>query len=66
MGKTKLRKAREDHGYTQRDIAEKAGIAILSYQRYENGKRRPDIDTAFAICDIFGTSVEEMFKNGGI
>lgn len=51
----KLKEIRKQKGFTQLQIAEKVGIGLRSYQRYESGgKRLPDILTAIRMLDELG------------
>lgn len=61
MNATKLKTKRNEHGLTQKAIAEKANITIMSYQRYEAGKRIPDAATAILIAQVLNSTVEELF-----
>lgn len=57
----KLTRARENRGLSQRQIAEKARISKISYQRYEQGERVPNVNTAIAIAKTLNSTVEELF-----
>lgn len=61
MSKTKLRAKRQKEGLTQVEVAEKANINPLSYQRYESGERIPRVDTAKLIAKALNSTVEELF-----
>lgn len=62
MKNTKLKNAREKSGLTQVQVAEKAGISEISYQRIEYGTQRPTVDTAILIAEAVNSTVEELFK----
>ena len=57
----KLKEKREKSALTQMEIAEKANISLMSYQRYETGKRVPNVETAKLIAKILNSTVEELF-----
>lgn len=59
--KTKLQIAREKTGFTQVEVAEKAEITVVCYQRYEYGIRIPKADTAKLIARALNSTVEELF-----
>lgn len=48
-----LCEARQKAGYTQKEIADRIGIAEVSYQRLEYGQR-PSLQTAIRIADLLG------------
>lgn len=56
-----LIKARENMGFTQVQVANKAGIAERMYQEYEYDKREPGVRTAIRIARILNSTVEELF-----
>ena len=62
MKNTKLKDAREKSGLTQVQVAEKAGISEISYQRIEYGTQRPTVETAILIAEALNSTVEELFK----
>lgn len=64
MKNTMLLSARKRAGLTQAQLAEKASISALSYQRYEYGEREPSVDTALRIAKALGTTVERLFSSG--
>lgn len=57
----KLKDMRLQKGYTQEELAKKAGIAVMSYYRYEYGERVPNTRTAIRIAKILNTTVEELW-----
>jgi putative transcriptional regulator len=56
----KVERARK--GYTQADLAEKAGVTRLTIHSIEVGKFNPSVMLALKIADCFGTKVEELFE----
>ena len=61
MSETKLKITRKKQGLTQEYIAKKAKITVMSYQRYEDGKRIPRADKAKLIAKALNSTVEELF-----
>ena len=57
-----LMAARNDSGLTQVQIAEKAGISVAAYQRYEYGNRKPSAEIAIRIAEALGMVEFEDFK----
>ena len=47
----------------QQDVADRVGIPLLSYQRYESGSRSPRIKTAMRIAKALNTNVYEIWKD---
>ena len=58
MLKDNIKKARLDVGLTQKEVAEKLGVAQAQYARWENRGRNPKDETVEKLADIFGTSFE--------
>lgn len=48
---------------TQKSLASQVGVAATSLASWEQGKSLPDIDTLFALCDIFGIDIETICRN---
>lgn len=56
----RLQEQRVLYGYTQREMAEKLGMAQPSYIRYENGTSEPTQQNLVKIADIFDVSVDYL------
>lgn len=54
----RLKSLRLQAGLTQRELAEKLGIAHSTLGMYELGKRVPDIDTMDSIADYFNVTID--------
>jgi len=53
--------ARKKQGLTQKQVAEKVHISVVSYQRIEYGTQRPTVDTAILIARAVKSTVEMLF-----
>lgn len=62
MRNVNLIEKRKAAGYTQIQLAEKAGLNQTSISLYENGLRLPDVVTAKKIATVLGTSIEDIFN----
>lgn len=62
---SKLKERREELRLTQKEIAEKIGIAESAYQKYEYSKREPCVSTALKIASALNTTVEELYSLEG-
>lgn len=60
MLKDNLRKARKDKHLTQKEVADKLGVAPITISRYETGDREPDLDTLYKIADIYNIKISEL------
>lgn len=56
----RLRSVRQAKGLKRGDIARKSGLAVGVYGRYERGERLPTVDTARAIADALGVSLDYL------
>ena len=52
-----IKKARQNAGYTQRELAEKANVATVTLQQYERGVRQPRLEQLHRIADALNVSV---------
>lgn len=57
-----LRELREQSGCTQREIAQKLGVAYQSYQAYELGITVPTLQNFIKLAKIFDVSYEELLS----
>lgn len=57
----KLKIIRESKNLKQTEIAQKVGISVMSYFRYETGEREPKTRIAIKIAKALDTTVEELF-----
>ncbi len=48
----KLREARMARGLTQQKISDAVGLALRSYQCYEQGTREPPLDMLIKLADV--------------
>lgn len=55
-----LRIARERRGFTQKEMAERLGVAKSTYSLYESGNREPGVPTIKKIADILCVSADEL------
>jgi putative transcriptional regulator len=59
---TKLKKIREECGYTQDEMAKKLGYNSKSaYNMKEKGARKVTVEEAYTISRILNKSIEEIF-----
>lgn len=57
----KLKAARISCGMTQQEVANKIGRKQPIIGHWETGYSQPDANTLFTLCDIFGSTVDEVF-----
>lgn len=60
----KLKKARIDAGYTQKQIAEITQIPQNTLSRYETGEREPDIENLCKLIDFYEVSADWILGTG--
>ena len=56
----RLKELRLENHFTQREIAEKLGVAQVSYLHWEQGKTEPSIDNICKLCEIFGVTSDYL------
>ena len=54
--------ARKNSGPSQQQLADMLGMNRSSISKYENGIGLPLANTLQRICEIFGVSIDSMFK----
>lgn len=55
-----LKFLRENHALTQKDLAEKVGLTLHTYQRFEYGYQEPRMSTLIALADFYDISLDEL------
>lgn len=58
----RIRELRERKGMTQADLASRVDVARQTIIAVEKGRYDPSLSLAFRIADIFGRSVEDVFR----
>lgn len=56
-----LKKCRIDAGLTQKEAAQRIGRPQQTLASWETGQSQPDANTLFALCDLYGVSVDDAF-----
>lgn len=56
----KLVQLRNVNGILQKDLAEKLGLNLHTYQRFEYGEQEPRMSTLIALADFYGVSLDEL------
>lgn len=55
-----LKAVRERKGLSQKDIAERIGVAKSTYSLYESGNREPNVQNIKKIADVLSVSADEL------
>ena len=61
-----LRELRQKAGLSQEQCARAIGISRPAWTHYETGRRRPRLENALKVAQLFGVPVEAIFgrRNG--
>ncbi|KIF67735.1 transcriptional regulator [Streptomyces sp. AcH 505] len=59
-----LRQIRRERGVSQRRLATCLGVHNTAISAYENGRRRPDVNTLATIADALGVRMDDFVKAG--
>lgn len=62
---SRLKKARENTGFTQREVQKETGINQPTIARYETGVLEPDIEKLGILADFYGVSVDWLLGTRG-
>lgn len=60
MFNKRLRASRMKKSYTQQAMADKLGISLNAYQKYEQAERSPSLECLVSIADILDVSVDYL------
>ena len=61
---TKLKKARNDAGYTQIEVAKELKIAQSTLANYETGRTEPDIETIGKLISLYNITADWLLSTG--
>lgn len=56
----RLKKLQLAHHMQQKDMAEKIGVPLRTYQRYEYGEREPLVKVLIGLANCFDVSVDYL------
>lgn len=56
----RLRQARERRGFSQAQLAEKAGLQPTAISHFENGRRSPSFDNLRALADALNVATDDL------
>ncbi|ADV28926.1 transcriptional regulator, XRE family [Pseudoxanthomonas suwonensis 11-1] len=59
--KNHLRALRDEHGWSQGELAERLEVSRQTVNALETGKYDPSLPLAFRIARLFGRSIEDVF-----
>ena len=64
----KLSRMRKEKGFTQQEMAKKAGVGIAQLRRYEGGKSSPTLEVIKNISKTLGVTTDELIfdENEGV
>lgn len=55
-----IKKFRQSKGMTQKQLAEKCGLAPITIRQYESGKREPNLETIRKIATVLEVSISDL------
>jgi len=58
----RLAEHRKKRNLTQSEIADMLGVEQPTYQRWETGSRKPDVENISALAEAFGVTPGDLFK----
>lgn len=58
----RIRELREGRGMTQADLALRVDVARQTIIAVEKGRYDPSLSLAFRIADVFGRTVDDVFR----
>lgn len=62
---SKLKKARANTGFTQREVAKETRIPQSTIANYETGRTEPDIENLGILADFYGVSADWLIGTRG-
>jgi transcriptional regulator with XRE-family HTH domain len=56
----RISELREQHGWTQEELATSVGITRAALSHYEKNRRKPDFETLTRLADLFDVSIDYL------
>lgn len=56
----RLKELRIQSSFLQKEIAEQIGVAVRTFQQYEQGKAEPNIDKLIKLANIFDVTLDDL------
>ncbi len=60
-----LKKKREQSGLSQKELAEKSSLSIRAIGHYEQGLRKPSLESAVKLAEALGVDVLALVPSSG-
>ena len=60
--KNRLKPLRAERGWTQQELADRAGVSRQTIHSIESEKYDPSLPLAFVLARLFGLKVEDVFE----
>lgn len=61
----KIKKARQDTGFTQKEVAQKVRLPQSTIAKYETGKLEPSLETLGTLADFYEVSADWLLGTMG-
>ncbi|WP_433825629.1 helix-turn-helix transcriptional regulator [Actinoplanes sp. CA-015351] len=61
--KNRITALRAEHGWTQADLAQRAGVSRQTINAIETGKFDPSLPLAFRLSRLFNQKIEDLFDD---
>lgn len=61
---SRVKKARNDIGFTQREVEKETGISQSKLAKLETGKLEPDLETLGILCEFYNISADWLLGTG--
>lgn len=58
-----IKKYRKNSNLTQKQLAEKIGVTVVTIQNYENSRREPNLITLNKIADALGATINDLLND---
>ena len=56
----RIKKTRDEKGFSRKDVAEYLGVALRTYASYENGEREPNSEILSSLSKLFKVTVDYL------
>ena len=63
MAYPRIKELREQHDFTQQNVADKLNLPLATYRSYETGAREPGIETLMLLSELYDVTVDYLLDH---
>ncbi len=62
----RIKRSRDGHGWTQEDLARRAGLSAMTISHYETSRRIPSVNNLIKVADALRVTTDHLLRFGAL